>query len=237
MSGSLEQHHPAKLALYHQNPRVGDTAAIAGSLRANGQYRPIVVNRGTHTDRPMEVLAGNHTLKAIRDLAQADPMDDRWQNVDCWVIDVDDDRATRIVLADNKTADLGFVDDDLLLPLLESLGDVEGTAYTDEEYDALVRAVGTAGDDAAAMIGEFLGGDDDDLDDADDDPDDDDPDDADVPAVDDEADQWVPITYSVTLPERATIRDAVSLAMKKNNLPTSAHGIVHIANAYLEAQR
>lgn len=54
------------LNLYHKNPRMGDVDAIAGSLQAHGQFRPIVVNEGTHTGRPMETLAGNHTLKAIR---------------------------------------------------------------------------------------------------------------------------------------------------------------------------
>lgn len=60
--GTLEQHDPTDLALYHKNPNVGDVDAIAGSLLVNRQYRPVVVNRGTHTGRPMEVLAGNHCV-------------------------------------------------------------------------------------------------------------------------------------------------------------------------------
>lgn len=59
-----------QLHTHHKNPRRGDVQAIADSLRVNGQFRPIVVNRGTHTGRPMEVLAGNHTLMAARDLAE-----------------------------------------------------------------------------------------------------------------------------------------------------------------------
>ena len=42
------------LTPYHQNPRQGDTAAIAESLRVNGQYRPIVVNLGTRTGRELD---------------------------------------------------------------------------------------------------------------------------------------------------------------------------------------
>ncbi|MDX3097732.1 hypothetical protein PV417_24845 [Streptomyces sp. ME19-03-3] len=42
----------------HPNPRTGDVDAIAESLRVNGRYKAIVVNRGTHTGRPNEVLAG-----------------------------------------------------------------------------------------------------------------------------------------------------------------------------------
>jgi ParB-like chromosome segregation protein Spo0J len=45
------------------NPRRGAVAAIKESLEQKGQYRPIVVRRQT-----MEVLAGNHTLQAAKEL-------------------------------------------------------------------------------------------------------------------------------------------------------------------------
>ena len=137
MNGATEHHHPAELALYHQNPRVGDVDAIVNSLRANGQYKPVVVNRGTHTGRPLEVLAGNHTVKAFRDLTEAEPDDDRWQEVHCWVVDVDDDRAARIVAVDNRTSDLGSFDDQALADLLSSLPDLEGTGYSDDDLEML----------------------------------------------------------------------------------------------------
>lgn len=137
MNGTTEHHHPAELALYHQNPRVGDVDAIVHSLRAHGQYKPVVVNRGTHTGRPLEVLAGNHTVKAFRDLTEAEPDDDRWQQVHCWVVDVDDDRAARIVAVDNRTSDLGSFDDQVLADLLSSLPDLEGTGYSGDDLDIL----------------------------------------------------------------------------------------------------
>lgn len=37
------------LTPYHRNPRRGNMAAIAESLKARGQYKPIVVNKGTKT--------------------------------------------------------------------------------------------------------------------------------------------------------------------------------------------
>src|SRR5699024_1772348 len=141
LHGTLETHHPADLALYSRNPRVGDVDAIAASLRANGQYKPVVVNRGTHTSRPMEVLAGNHTVKAFRTLAEEYPSDERWQSVDAWVIDVDDDRAARIVAADNRTSELGGFDDDTLLSLLSDLSDLEGTGYGQDDLDDLSAAL------------------------------------------------------------------------------------------------
>lgn len=65
---ALVEYHPDELNPYHANARRGDLAAIARSLETNGQYRPIVVNLGRHTGRPLEVLAGNHTLAAARQL-------------------------------------------------------------------------------------------------------------------------------------------------------------------------
>lgn len=120
----------AGLRTYHRNPRQGQTKVIASSLRVNGQYRPVVVNRGTHTGRSSEVLAGNHTLMAARD--------EGWAEIAvCWV-DVDDDAAARIVAADNRTADLGEYDDRLLAELLSDLPDLDGTGYDPGDLDDLL---------------------------------------------------------------------------------------------------
>ena len=121
------------LHTYHKNPRVGDVDAIAESLRVNGQYRAIVVNKGTHTGRPMEVLAGNHTLKAARQLG--------WDKITAHLLDVDEDTATRIVLADNRTADLGEYDETLILELLESLDEIDGTGFNQDDLQDLLQSV------------------------------------------------------------------------------------------------
>lgn len=121
----------ADLRTYHRNPRKGSVPAIRRSLEVNRQYRPIVVNRGTHTGRPAEVLAGNHTLLAARDL--------RWQTLAVVWVDVDEDQAARIVAADNRTADLGTYDDRLLLELLADLPDLDGTGYDPGDLDELAR--------------------------------------------------------------------------------------------------
>lgn len=132
MRGHHETLPTADLRQFHKNPRRGDVDAIATSLTVNGQYKPLIVNRGTHTGRPMEVLAGNHTLQAIRNLATTDA--EQWGTIDCWIVDVDDDQASRIVLADNRTADLGDYDNTALLDLLGELeDDLDGTGYTAED--------------------------------------------------------------------------------------------------------
>lgn len=133
---------PASVALYHRNPRRGNVQAIKDSLRAHGQYKPIVLNLGTHTGRAMEVLAGNHTVIAFRDLQQEEPEEDRWRLLTGYVIDVDEDEAKRIVLVDNRTPELGQgYDNDVLTDLLGSLGDLTGTGYTDDDLAGLLSGV------------------------------------------------------------------------------------------------
>lgn len=139
LEGAGRKVHPSELNLYYRNPRVGNVDVIKGSLRAHSQYKPILVNKGTHTGRPNEVLAGNHTTKAIRDLAEEHPDDERWQSVDVWEIDVDDDRAARIVIADNRTAELGTTDDETLMELLSEMDDdLTGTGYEVDDLQELM---------------------------------------------------------------------------------------------------
>lgn len=121
------------LHTYHRNPRQGNISVIRTSLLVNGQYRPVVANRGTFTGRASEVLAGNHTLMAARDAG--------WSDIAvCWV-DVDDDHATRIVAADNRTADLGDYDERLLAELLSDLPDLDGTGYEPGDLEELVNGL------------------------------------------------------------------------------------------------
>jgi hypothetical protein len=145
---------PGELALYHRNPNLGNPSVIESSLRVNGQYRPVVVNLGTHTGRPNEVLAGNHTVKAFRNLVEAEPDNPAWRTVDAYVIDVDDDQAARIVLADNKTAQSGFgYDQEVLADILSGLPDLEGTAFTADEFSDLLASLEEALPDALDPAG------------------------------------------------------------------------------------
>lgn len=112
------------------NPRRGNVDAIADSLRANGQYRPIVVNRGTLTGRENEVLAGNHTLAAAKKLG--------WTEIGVSYVDVDEETAKRIVLVDNRAGDLAEYDNDALLDLLGSIEDFTGTGYDDAAIEAML---------------------------------------------------------------------------------------------------
>lgn len=135
----LEYLPVSELRTFHRNPRQGDVTAIQRSLRVNGQYRPLVVNKGTHTGRQNEVLAGNHTLMAAREEGIG--------SVAIVWVDVDDDQCARIVAADNRTADLGGYDERLLAELLSDLPDLDGTGYDPGDLDALVALLESQGGD------------------------------------------------------------------------------------------
>ncbi|QWY84440.1 ParB-like nuclease domain protein [Mycobacterium phage Knocker] len=129
---------PSSLNTFHKNPRRGDIPAIMASLRRHSQYKPITGNVGTHTGRPREILAGNHTLMAFRELAEAEPDDPRWRKIAVFWVDVDDDMADRIVVADNQTGRLGGFDNDQLLELIDGFGDdITGLGFTEHDIDLL----------------------------------------------------------------------------------------------------
>lgn len=129
----------ADLQPFHGNPRRGNVHAIKESLARLGQFRPIVVNAGNHTGRPNEVLAGNHTMQAAKQLG--------WTELEAHLIDVDEDKAARIVAADNRIGDLGSYDDEALAELLSSLPDLDGTGYETADLDELLADTGPADDD------------------------------------------------------------------------------------------
>ncbi|UXE04466.1 ParB-like nuclease domain protein [Mycobacterium phage Funsized] len=129
---------PSSLNVYHHNARRGDIPAIMASLRRHSQYKPITGNVGTHTGRPREILAGNHTLMAFRELAETEPDDPRWRKIAVFWVDVDDDMAERINVADNQTGRLGGFDNDELLAQLDRIGsDIDGLGFTEHDIELL----------------------------------------------------------------------------------------------------
>jgi ParB-like chromosome segregation protein Spo0J len=144
------------LKSYPINPRRGDVEEIAKSLDVNGQYKPIVVNRRDNT-----ILAGNHTWRAARSLG--------WKEIAVSWVDVDDMQARKIVLADNRTADMSIYDDFKLLELLQSIPSLDGTAFKQVDIDQLqsllngqgefevpnVERTGKVGDGVRVCVGSY----------------------------------------------------------------------------------
>lgn len=129
---------------YYKNPNIGDVEKVAESLDSNGQFRSIVVNKGTHTGRPNEVLAGNHTFMASKKL--------KWDEIQVDWVDVDDEHARRIVLADNGSRDGAKYDDNILAELLsdqkQETGTLVGTTLSDNLLDGLLKKTSTNEDSA-----------------------------------------------------------------------------------------
>jgi site-specific DNA-methyltransferase (adenine-specific) len=119
-----------QLELLDGNPRRGDIDAVARSLDRFGQRKPIVARR---SDR--QVVAGNHTLQAARKLG--------WDEIAVVWVDDDEVTAKAFALADNRTAELGDYDDQLLGDLLKAVGDVD---------PALLADAGWAGDAVAELL-------------------------------------------------------------------------------------
>lgn len=126
-----------------RNPRRGDVDSIAGSLDANGFFGTIVVQESTG-----HVLVGNHRLRAAVAAGMAE--------VPVSFVDVDDETALRIMLADNRTAELATNDDAALAAILSDLAESEGlagTGYADDDLEALLRFL-AAGPDAERLPAE-----------------------------------------------------------------------------------
>lgn len=120
-----------ELKTHPRNPRRGDAERIARSIMANDFYGALIVQRSTGF-----ILAGNHRYEAAKIAGMAE--------LPVIYVDVDDDRALRIMLVDNREADLAGYDDAELASLLQELAisDAEliGTGYTTEDLALLVAS-------------------------------------------------------------------------------------------------
>jgi hypothetical protein len=115
--GELEPHP--------DNPHRGDVDVIAESIAKNGFYGTVLVQSSR-----MRIIAGEHRWRGAR----ANGL----EQVPALVIDVDDAAATRIMLADNRTAEYGAYDDQVLAELLRGLDDLDGTGWSNDDLNDLL---------------------------------------------------------------------------------------------------
>jgi hypothetical protein len=122
----------AELTSFPGNARRGNIPKIRESVRRLGQYRSVVVRV---TDDALVILAGNHTVRAMRAESH--------ETARCELVRCTDDEARRINLGDNRLSDIAVDDRDELLELLSILdGDYEATGWTDEDVAALITPSG-----------------------------------------------------------------------------------------------
>lgn len=119
----------AKLIEHPENPRRGNVGLIGESIAVNGFYGTVVVQESTN-----RIIVGNHRARAAVNAGM--------ETLPVMVLDIDDEQATRIMLADNRTNDVAFYDDASLAALLESLeGDLAGTGFNNEDLELLLARV------------------------------------------------------------------------------------------------
>jgi hypothetical protein len=110
-----------------KNPKKGNVGAIGESIERNDFYGACVVQKSTGF-----ILAGNHRWKGA--------IEKGLKEVPVIVVDCDDATAERILLADNRIADLGTYDDSRLMALAEErkkAGDLAGTGYVDVDLERM----------------------------------------------------------------------------------------------------
>ncbi len=124
-TGELKQHP--------KNAKQGNVTAIGESIHENDFYGTVLVQKSTNF-----ILAGNHKVQAA--VAAGLP------EVPAMFIDCDDVKAERILLADNKIAELGTYDQRALQALLEDqkrqTGSLVGTGYNDDDLAKMTAKQG-----------------------------------------------------------------------------------------------
>jgi ParB-like chromosome segregation protein Spo0J len=114
------------------NPRRGDVDSIAESIEANGFYGYVVVQKSSGN-----IIAGSHRWVAANKVGMTE--------IPAVFLDVDDDHAKRILLADNRNNELGGYDNDILADLLQSLvveqdwTGLVGTGFTSEDLQDILE--------------------------------------------------------------------------------------------------
>lgn len=119
----------SELVPHDKNPRRGNVSAIKASLERFGQYAPVVVDKTTK-----RILKGNHTVQAAKELG--------WDTVKAAVVDYNDADQLGVLLADNRTSDLGVYSMPSLAELLADVSDndtLDGIGYSFDEASKIIE--------------------------------------------------------------------------------------------------
>lgn len=133
------------LVIHPENARRGNIDKLEESIRVNGFYGSLIVQRSTN-----HIVVGNHRYQAAVNLGMT--------TVPVLWVDVDDDEARRLLLVDNRSNDIASYDDEQLIDLLrlaQMTTGLDGTGYTDVDLADLERLLTPPDlDDLLKEIGE-----------------------------------------------------------------------------------
>lgn len=119
----------ADISEHPRNPNRNEISRIVDSIESDGFYGTILVQKSTGY-----IIAGNHRYRAA--VAAG------FKEVPVTYLDVDDDKALRILVKDNRLAELGHRDKDILGELLQEIKDstgLFGTGFDQDEFDRMIE--------------------------------------------------------------------------------------------------
>jgi hypothetical protein len=120
-----------------RNPNQGDVGGISTSIDANDFFGACIVQRSSGY-----ILVGNHRWMAAKAVGM--------KTIPVLYVECNDERALRILLADNQFAQLASMDENALIDLLKELTEtetgLEGTGFTGDDIDEMMAGLGLGGD-------------------------------------------------------------------------------------------
>lgn len=128
----VEEIPVSEITEHPDNVNIGNVESIKESIRVNGFYAPLLVQASTGY-----ILVGNHRFRAARELGLV--------TIPAIFMDVEEEQAMRIMLADNRTARLGHDDLGALEAALSQLAESEfgllGSGYTHADLSKLLAHI------------------------------------------------------------------------------------------------
>lgn len=143
LNNRIERVSISRLLPHPKNSRLHEVQAIEESVKENGFYGVIVAQASTGY-----ILAGHGRLAALKRSGETE--------VDvCW-LDVDDDRALKILLADNRTNDLAAYNEDALKATLQGILDDGGSLYGTGFDESFLEEVAEAAKDSETLLDQAI---------------------------------------------------------------------------------
>lgn len=123
----------SQLKQHPDNPRKGNIAILVESIKENGFYGALIVQRSTN-----HIIAGNHRFQALQE-CKIDP-------VPVIYIDCTDKQAKKMMLVDNRSNDVAGYNTNKLLELVSEFSndnDLFGTGFTEDDLNNLIDSLTT----------------------------------------------------------------------------------------------